>query len=107
MSKEDIKINSNDSNGTSGVKKFINWLFINRETQNYTFGQKPNVSLIAFIISKAVELIVENESVTQIAAWASAGFILWWGADEIIRGVNPWRKILGSVVLFAYFIRFL
>jgi hypothetical protein len=24
---------------------------------------------------------------------------VWWAVDEIVRGVNPWRRILGAVVL--------
>ena len=22
----------------------------------------------------------------------------WWAVDEVIRGVNPWRRLLGAVV---------
>jgi hypothetical protein len=22
----------------------------------------------------------------------------WWAVDEIVRGVNPWRRLLGTVV---------
>jgi hypothetical protein len=24
---------------------------------------------------------------------------LFWGADELIRGVNPWRRLLGALVI--------
>jgi hypothetical protein len=25
--------------------------------------------------------------------------LLWWATDEVLRGVNPWRRLLGTVVL--------
>lgn len=25
----------------------------------------------------------------------------WWALDEILRGVNPWRRIIGAVALVA------
>lgn len=32
---------------------------------------------------------------------AAAATCLWiyWGLDEVVRGVNPWRRILGPAVL--------
>jgi hypothetical protein len=24
---------------------------------------------------------------------------VWWAVDEIVRGVNPWRRFLGAAVL--------
>jgi hypothetical protein len=24
------------------------------------------------------------------------GFLTWWSLDEVVRGVNPWRRILGA-----------
>jgi hypothetical protein len=23
----------------------------------------------------------------------------WWAVDEVLRGVNPWRRLLGTAVL--------
>ena len=25
--------------------------------------------------------------------------LVWWAADEVLRGVNPWRRFLGAGVL--------
>jgi hypothetical protein len=25
--------------------------------------------------------------------------LLWWAVDEVVRGVNPWRRMLGGGVL--------
>jgi hypothetical protein len=32
--------------------------------------------------------------------------LLWWSIDEIVRGVNPFRRILGAVVLVAVVVGF-
>jgi hypothetical protein len=29
----------------------------------------------------------------------ATGAIVVWALDEVIRGVNPWRRLLGAVVL--------
>jgi len=29
----------------------------------------------------------------------AAGALIWWAVDELIRGVNPWRRLLGGAVL--------
>jgi len=29
---------------------------------------------------------------------ATAGLV-WWAIDELFRGVNPWRRLLGGAVL--------
>jgi hypothetical protein len=31
----------------------------------------------------------------------ASGAIIVWSLDEIVRGVNPWRRLLGVVVLTA------
>jgi hypothetical protein len=31
--------------------------------------------------------------------WTGRAAIGWWGLDEIIRGVNPFRRALGVAVL--------
>jgi len=31
----------------------------------------------------------------------ASGAIIVWSLDEIVRGVNPWRRLLGAVVLAA------
>ena len=35
---------------------------------------------------------------TAVAVAEFGGLIVWAG-DEIIRGVNPWRRIVGAIVL--------
>jgi hypothetical protein len=32
-------------------------------------------------------------------------FLVMWAGDELLRGVNPWRRCLGSAVLIGLAIR--
>ncbi len=40
-----------------------------------------------------------------MAGAAIIGLWVFWGADELIRGVNPWRRVLGTVVIAWQLIR--
>ena len=35
----------------------------------------------------------------------ATGSLFWWAADEVVRGVNPWRRLLGGGVLAAQLVR--
>jgi hypothetical protein len=81
------------------VRRFLVWLFRNRETGAITVAQWPNVTLWIVIVAGALLWI------WPAAAWVSLaltvvvkGGLLVWAADEIVRGVNPWRRCLGAAV---------
>ncbi len=78
----------------------VDWLFRNHETGELTIAQTPNVSMIVFVVAWLSRRILSP------AGWVGtlfdvivAGAIVWWALDEIVRGVNPWRRILGAIVL--------
>jgi hypothetical protein len=37
--------------------------------------------------------------------WVSTGALTWWAADEVIRGVNPWRRVIGVAGLVFVVLR--
>jgi hypothetical protein len=37
---------------------------------------------------------------TAVEVTGTAALVIW-AVDEIVRGVNPWRRMLGAVVLAA------
>jgi hypothetical protein len=76
------------------------WWFENRDTGEITIGQFPNWPLFAVAGTWVVGWIADDDS--RLADGASiAGTVLWcyWGADELVQGVNPWRRLLGGGVL--------
>ena len=78
----------------------ISWMFRSRQTGKITVAQLPNAPLIVFLVAVAVRWVFHPSGtlgtiVTVVATVALIG----WAGDEIIRGVNPWRRILGGAVL--------
>jgi len=78
----------------------VNWLFRNRQTGEITIAQAPNAALIVFLVATLVKLVFEpSGNVGTGVTIVSRGALAIWAADEILRGVNPFRRILGGVVL--------
>jgi hypothetical protein len=80
----------------------IDWLFRDRTTGHLTVVQRPNVPLLVFLVALALRWIVRPGGVwgAVVAGVGAAGLVVWSG-DEIVRGVNPWRRLLGGGVLAA------
>jgi len=78
----------------------IDWLLRNRETGRLTVAQFPNVSLVIFLAASLLRLLgAQRGDVRTIVDLVAAISILWWAVDEVIRGVNPFRRMLGTAVL--------
>jgi hypothetical protein len=76
------------------------WWFRHRHTGDITVAQVPNWPLYAIgALWVARRLVDSGGSAYSVMGWASTGLWLFWGLDEIVRGVNPWRKLLGAVVV--------
>ncbi|MBA2607647.1 MAG: hypothetical protein H0U92_01750 [Actinobacteria bacterium] len=73
----------------------VDWIFRNRETGRITLAQRPNIALWVFIAAKLLHLFVEWDPLQWIALIA----LLLWAFDELFRGVSPFRRFLGLVVL--------
>jgi hypothetical protein len=80
----------------------IDWLFRNRQTGRITIAQFPNAPLWLFLIAATLRSLTGPTGWpgTALNAAATAG-LLWWATDELLRGVNPWRRFLGAAVLAA------
>jgi hypothetical protein len=78
----------------------IDWLFRNRHTGKITIAQLPNVPLGLFLVASVLRWLFDPSGGlrTALGVLATAG-LLWWAVDEVARGVNPWRRLLGGAVL--------
>jgi hypothetical protein len=75
------------------------WLFRNRRTGQVTIAQFPNLPLWLFFVTVVLRRIVTTGSAAHTALdWAGVVTLGGWAVDEVVRGVNPWRKILGTAV---------
>lgn len=78
----------------------VNWLFRNRETGRITIAQWPNLSMGLFIAATvALKVFDPAGTVRTVVVVVRTAALLWWAIDEAARGVNPWRRGLGVVVL--------
>ena len=81
------------------MRRFLNWFFRNRETGAITVAQWPNVTLWLVIVAGALLWIWPSAGRASIVLTVILkGGLLVWAADEIVRGVNPWRRCLGIAV---------
>jgi hypothetical protein len=85
----------------------IAWMFRNRQTGELAVAQAPNAQLWVFLVATAVRLIASPGGGWRTALNLAASIaLLWWAADEIIRGVNPFRRLLGTAVAAAVVVGF-
>ena len=84
------------------VKRALDWMFRNRRTGDYTVTQWPNIFLGTWLAATLVRVIFSPTGAFGTALmWIGALALIAWAVDEIARGVNPFRRIVGGVVLLA------
>lgn len=84
------------------------WWFENRLTGELTVAQSPNWPLFAIFGTWLVRwFAAADSSLAQGAGWLGTALWLFWGGDELLRGVNPWRRVLGTVVIVSQVVRIL
>lgn len=84
----------------------MRWLFENRGTGRITVGQFPNRSLGLYLLATVVRVLAGSRTGTgEVAGAVATGALMWWAADELVRGVNPWRRMLGAGVLVGQVLR--
>ena len=83
---------------TGPLRSAVDWLFRNRETGGITIAQFPNLPLWIFLATVVGRWLVPEDSgaftVLRVVALAA---LAWWALEEVARGVNPWRRLLGLV----------
>ncbi len=77
---------------------FAQWLFRDRATGKFVVGQFPNVPLIAWLVATGLSAVSTGATQTLFGYLAAAALVVWAG-DELLRGVNPFRRLLGAGVL--------
>jgi hypothetical protein len=75
-------------------------MFRNRETGRITIAQLPNIRLGVVALAWVVRALLRPDGAARTAVdVVGTGAALWWAGDEVVRGVNPWRRLLGAGVL--------
>ncbi len=76
------------------------WWFEDRTTGRITIAHVPNRRVLAATAASALAWLTRSRPGIGPRAARSAD-ALWaaWGVDELMRGVNPWRRMLGAAAL--------
>ena len=77
------------------IRSAFDWLFRNRQTNEITIAQFPNGALWTFFVTVVLRWLVPEGAVHTGITWIGVAALTWWAVDEALRGVNPWRRLLG------------
>lgn len=78
------------------------WMFQDRRTGAITVAQWPNLPLWLFLALTLAAWIARGaEPAASWLAFAADLALGWWAIDELVRGVNPWRRLLGLATLIG------
>jgi len=78
----------------------MDWMFRSRKTGRITLTQLPNWQLAVWLLVSAVMWLGHAQGwVRGVLVVLSSVALALWAGDEILRGVNPFRRILGIAVL--------
>ena len=70
----------------------VNWLFRNRQTNEITIVQFPNVALRIFLAAVAVRVVVPADAgLRTYIDWVRVLALAWWAIDEVVRVVGLLR----------------
>jgi len=73
-------------------------MFRDPATGKIVIAQLPNLALVVWIVASIAALPTTGTPHTLLGYAATAGLVVWAG-DELLRGVNPFRRLLGVAVL--------
>jgi hypothetical protein len=76
-------------------------MFRDRTTGGITIAQVPNLALGVFLVCAVAGRFLGDSTLSDVARGVGTVALAVWALDEIVRGVNPWRRLLGTVVLVA------
>jgi hypothetical protein len=83
----------------TGAMEAVDWALRDRRTGHIVVAQWPNTALVVWMAASVVRAVFEPVGTWGLALRVVATVALsWWAADEVVRGVNPWRRLLGAVV---------
>ena len=86
----------------SALRRAFDWMFRSRETGKVVVVQALNIPLGVFFVAAAIRRFAGHEGTAMTAVeFVAFASIMWWAVDEMLRGVNPFRRLLGGVVATA------
>jgi hypothetical protein len=80
--------------------RLIDWLFRNRQTGQITIGQTPNIPILVFAAAWVLNVLFDpGGAIGTVLEVVSGVALAVWAIEELVSGVNPFRRLLGAFVL--------
>jgi hypothetical protein len=85
------------------LQQVLDRAFRDPDSGKIAIVQMPNVPLLVFLLATGARLALDPHGTarTGLTALAAVG-IVWWSADEIVRGDSLFRRVLGGLVLIGF-----
>lgn len=80
------------------MSRFLDWWIRDKDTGRIVVAQAPNAAILVFFASYALRWFTGDRLDSQLGN-VGMGALIVWGLDELIRGANPFRRLLGAIVL--------
>jgi hypothetical protein len=94
------RVDSHVGRPDGGRRGPVDWLFRSRVTGRITVVQLPNAALWVWIGATLLQRIWDPRVAGHgLLRWISTGALVVWAGDELLRGVNPFRRLLGAGVI--------
>jgi hypothetical protein len=78
----------------------VDWFLRDRSTGRIVVAQRPNAPLVVWLAATGARIALDpGGGWGRVLEAVAAVALAWWAGDEIVRGVNPWRRLLGATVL--------
>ena len=84
------------------LARAFDWLFRDRRTGHVVIAQVPNAPLVVFLVASVGRRVADPSGTAgTVVDVVATGALLVWAGDEVLRGVNPFRRLLGAAVGLA------
>ena len=80
------------------MSRFLDWWIRDKDTGRIVLMQPPNAAILVFFASYVLRWFTGDRLDSQLSH-IGMGALAVWGLDEVIRGANPFRRLLGVGVL--------
>jgi hypothetical protein len=82
--------------GQARLRSAFDWFFRDRRTGKILVVHVPNLPILLWMATLlARQFVTQGSTVDVLLQWAGSITLGWWAVDEVVRGVNPWRRVLG------------
>lgn len=82
------------------VATVASWLFTDRRTGRLVIAQRPNGRALLATAAWAARLVLAGRGRRTAGHLADVATVAW-AADEVARGVNPFRRMLGVAAVLG------